>query len=82
MLYYKVNKGNDNYQFGTKKRKLYYVENELFTEKECEKYNVDKNLCTAIHVPKTQTYWMFGARFMMDNAQYHYAMFDYDKIDK
>ena len=34
MLFYQVNKGNSNKQFGkSSKSKMYYVEKELFTEK-------------------------------------------------
>lgn len=80
MLFYKVNKGNSNKQFGTKNRQLYYVDNELFTEKECKKYNVDKSLCTPIHVNKNQTHWCFGARFMNHNAQFHNALFNYEEL--
>lgn len=81
MLFYQVNKGNSNKQFGkSNKSKMYYVEKELFTEKECEKYNVDKSLCTALHVRKCDTHWLFGARFINHGAQYHPAIFDFTKI--
>jgi hypothetical protein len=74
MLYYKVNKENSNKQFGTKKTKMYYVPNELFTEKECKKYNVDKALCTPVIVSKNKTHWFFGARFINYKAPYHLAI--------
>lgn len=76
MLFYQVNKGNSNKQFGTSRTKMYYVEKELFTEKECEKYNVDKSLCTPLHVRKCDTHWTFGARFINHGAQYYLAMFN------
>ena len=77
MLFYQVNKGNGNKQFGKSNKSLmYYVEKELFTEKECEKYNVDKSLCTAIYVRKCDTHWLFGARFINHGAQYYLAMFN------
>lgn len=75
MLYYRVNKENSNKQFGTKKRKMFYVANELFTESECKKLNVDKTLCTPIIVSKKNTHWFFGARFINYKAPYHLALF-------
>jgi hypothetical protein len=77
MLFYQVNKENSNKQYGTSRTKMYYVANELFTEKECEKYNVDKSLCTPLHVRKCDTHWTFGARFINHGAQYQPAMFDF-----
>ena len=74
MLYYKVNKENSNKQFGTKKKKMYYVPNELFTENECKKYNVDKALCTPVIVPKNKTHWFFGARFINHKTTYQLAI--------
>ena len=74
MLYYKVNKENSNKQFGTKNTKMYYVANELFTEKECKKYNVDKAMCTPVTVSKNNTHWFFGARFINYKAPYHLAI--------
>ena len=55
---------------------MYYVADELFTEKECEKYNVDKSLCTPIIVSKKNTHWFFGARFINHKAPYHLALFN------
>ena len=74
MLYYKVNKENSNKQFGTKNKTLFYVANELFTEKECKKYNVDKTLCTPVIVPKNKTHWFFGARFINHKTTYQLAI--------
>ena len=76
MLFYRVNKENSDRQFGTKKSIMYYVANELFTEKECKKYNVDKSLCTPIIVSKKNTHLFFGARFINHKAPYHLALFN------
>lgn len=80
MLYYKVNKEHSQKQFGTKRTKMYYVKNELFTEYECKKYNVNKEFCTPIHVSKKQTHWCFGARFMNAGAHYHTALLDFNNF--
>lgn len=63
MLYYKVNKEHDNKQFG-KKNDMFYVADELFTESECKKFNVNKAFCTPVEVSRNQTHWCFGARFL------------------
>ena len=53
---------------------MYYVPNELFTENECKKYNVDKALCTPVIVSKNKTHWFFGARFINHKTTYQLAI--------
>lgn len=60
MKYYQVLPKYDNYRLP---KMLIYIENELFTEKEVEKYGVNKKYCKEVEIPKNQTYWAFGARF-------------------
>lgn len=40
-----------------------YVANELYTEKEAEKLNLNKALMDAVEVSKKSVYFFFGARF-------------------
>ena len=64
MKFYKVKKEADN----KRKAKInIYVENELFTENEVEKYSLNKNYLEVVEVPKNKTYWFFGARFANAN---------------
>lgn len=44
-----------------------YVANELYTEAELKKYRVC-NIFEAVDIPKTNTYWFFGARFASQEA--------------
>lgn len=60
MKFYKVKSKFDNYPL---KARIIYVANELLTEKEVTKYNVNKDYCEIIDVPKNKTHWFFGARF-------------------
>lgn len=68
MIYYKVPKELDGKQIYTSagKRKSFYmplVAQELFTEKECERYSLPKAKLVRVEVPKSRTHWLFGARF-------------------
>ena len=60
MKYYKVKAEADN-----KKRNdgSIYVANELYTEREADKLNLNKNFLEVIEVSKKSVYWFFGARF-------------------
>jgi len=60
MKFYKVKKTADNKQLP---KRLIYVKDELFTEKEVERWNVNTAYCDIVLVPKNKTYWLFGARF-------------------
>lgn len=39
-----------------------YVQNELFTEKEVERLNLNKKFMEKVEIKKQNTYWSFGAR--------------------
>lgn len=60
MKYYKVKAEADN-----KKRSdgSIYVANELYTEREAEKLNLNRNFLEVIEVSKKSIYWFFGVRF-------------------
>lgn len=60
MKYYKVKPEADN-----KRRSdgSIYVANELYTEKETEKLNLNKAFLEVVEVSKKSVYWFFGARF-------------------
>ena len=60
MKYYKVKKEADQ-----KRRKdgSIYIANELYTEKEAEKLNLNTDFMQLINVNKNSTYFFFGARF-------------------
>jgi len=60
MKFYKVKKEAD--QKRNAKINL-YIKDELFTEKEVEKYSLNKNFLEVVEVKKNKTYWFFGARF-------------------
>lgn len=40
-----------------------YVSNELYTLKEVEKQNLNKNFLKEVNISKKSVYWFFGARF-------------------
>lgn len=60
MKYYKIKREYDN-----RKRKdgSVYIANELYTEKEKEKYNIPLNYCDIVEISKKKIYFFFGARF-------------------
>lgn len=60
MKYYKIKQDYDN-----KRRKdgSILVGNELYTEKELEKYNIPTSYCDIVEVSRKDTYFFFGARF-------------------
>lgn len=60
MLYYRVKKEYDNKQ---RPDGSIYVHNELYTEKEVEKYKLNKHFLDLVEVSKRSVYWFFGARF-------------------
>lgn len=60
MKYYKVKQEADN------KRRSdgnIYVANELYTEREKEKLNLNEAFLEVVEVSKKSIYWFFGARF-------------------
>ena len=69
MLYYQVLPKFDNYN---KKPRIadgcIYIANELYTLKEIEKQNLNKNYMIPVNVSPKNIYWFFGARFQaLDN---------------
>ena len=60
MKYYQVKKEADQ-----KRRKdgSIYISNELYTEKEAEKLNLNTDFMQLVNVNKNSTYFFFGARF-------------------
>ena len=65
MTYYKVKPKYDNYRKGRKSSDI-YVADELYTEKEVEKLNLNPAFMDVVTVSRKQTYWLFGARFCID----------------
>lgn len=59
MKYYKVNKKYD----GISINKLTLICNELFTEKEREKYNIPFRFLEERNISKNNIFWSFGCRF-------------------
>lgn len=56
------------------KTKFYtLVKNELYTAKEFDKlnkqFNINKKDYTIIDIPKSQTYWFFGARLQIKGGE-------------
>lgn len=64
MLYYRVKPQYDNCY---KNPKIHdgniYVANELYTEKEVQKQNLNRNFLESVEISKKKIYWFFGARF-------------------
>ena len=60
MKYYKVKPEYDNKR---RNDNNIYVANELYTEKEVEKYHINKSYCDIVNIPKNETYFFFGVRF-------------------
>lgn len=64
MKYYKVKPEYDNRVL---KKRFIYVGGELFTEKECKRYEVNTNYCEVVDEKPKNTYFFFGARFPVNN---------------
>ena len=60
MLYYRVKKEYDQHK---RSDGNILVQNELYTPKEKEKYNIPDKCLETVEVKKTDIYWFFGARF-------------------
>lgn len=69
MKYFRVKPEYDNKKRISTKGRIegIYVANELYTEAELKKYIV-QNIFEAVTIPKTKTYWFFGARFEVKEA--------------
>ena len=64
MIYFKVKPEHDNKY---KNPKIHdgniYIANELYTEKEVIRQNLNRSFLEQINVNKNETYFCFGARF-------------------
>lgn len=60
MLYYRVKKEYDQHK---RDDGDILVQNELYTPKEKERYNIPDKCLEIVEVKKTDIYWFFGARF-------------------
>ena len=68
MVYYKVKMKHDNKHKNAKKHDdNIYIGNELYTEKEVIKQKLNLGYLTKIEVSKKMIYWLFGARFKVEN---------------
>lgn len=68
MKYYRVKpEGADKYIFNHftngKQNSIYLIKNELYTEKEKEKYNIPVSYLKEVNISMRNIYWSFGARF-------------------
>lgn len=60
MKYYRVKKEFDNRR---KNNSDIYIANELYTEKEAQKQNLNFNFLELVEISKRKVYFFFGARF-------------------
>lgn len=60
MKYFKVKKEWDNYP---RKDGSGLIQNELYTEKEVQRYKIPASAVQQVNEKKNETYWLFGARF-------------------
>lgn len=51
------------------KTHITFVENELLTQKECERMNINRSVLRGIKVSRKKTYILFGARFHTEDAK-------------
>ena len=72
MRYYKVLPQYDNvykypathvYNYYGKPDYSFYIQNELYTETEIKKQNLNTRYMEIIEIPKNKTYWFFGCRY-------------------
>lgn len=68
MKYYRVKPENENtyifHHFTNGKQDcIYLIKNELYTEKEKEKYNIPVSYLEEVNISRKNIYWSFGARF-------------------
>lgn len=67
MLYYRIKKEYDGARYIVPQGKVGYVReviaDELYTEKEKEKFCLPIGWCEKVNISRKKTYWFFGARF-------------------
>ena len=69
MKYFRVPKefdGSPVYQPRSAKY-IHLVGEELYTQKECERYGLNTKKLQEVEVSRKKTYWFFGARFELKN---------------
>ncbi len=67
MRYFRVKKEYDNIH--TQQDHI-LIQNELYTEEELKKYNVQQKHVVPVELNEEDTYWCFGARFSDDCGFY------------
>lgn len=60
MIYFKIKKSADQ---RSRKDGSFFIESELYTQKEAEKYNIPAAYYDIVNMSKKSVYWFFGARF-------------------
>ena len=63
MLYYKVKPSADQIK---REPGTIYIADELYTQKEIERYNLQLKYLDPVEIKRTETFWSFGARFGID----------------
>ena len=65
MKYFRVPQELDGKQVYSPKSRSYIslVGEELYTQKECERYGFNTKKLQEIEISRKKTYWFFGARF-------------------
>lgn len=64
MIYYKIPEKYDNCNIYKNGRfTTCVIKNELFTEKECTRLGINKNVLIRIEVSKKRIFWFFGSRY-------------------
>lgn len=63
MLYYRVPDNLDGKVTLIHNKYHELIRNELYTEKECYKYNIPEYMLIPVYVSKRNIYWSFGCRF-------------------
>lgn len=70
MQYYRVKAEDDQRpRYKGKKNIGFYIAGEVVTEKEARKMGYDTNRMELIETSKSNTYWLFGARFIADESK-------------
>lgn len=63
MKYFRVKKEYDNVR---RNDGDILVQNELYTEREVDRFKIPQKYLAVVNVRKNDTYWFFGARFSSD----------------
>lgn len=70
MLYYRV-KDEDDQRKIIKKNRItgFYIAGEIVTEREAKKKDYELSRLETIETSRSNTYWLFGARFVSDESK-------------